>query len=107
MREERESRAKLLSGEISGLSAELSVRRPDTPTPRVQPRAMTKATFRVIVARSLTAIGADRVSRGMTYRPTSCRQRRWKRAWTELSKEAVWLAIVQGRVELEAGVAGR
>src|ERR1017187_9935806 len=62
---------------------------------------MTQATFRVIVAEPSTAIDADRVSRRMTYRPTSRRQNRWKKAWTELSKEAVWLAIVQGRVLLE------
>jgi hypothetical protein len=60
----------------------------------VQPRAMAQAMFRVIVAGTSTAIDADRVSRRMTYKPTSRRQDRWKKAWTELSKEAVWLAII-------------
>jgi hypothetical protein len=62
---------------------------------------MTLATFRAIVAETSTVIDADRVSRKMTYRPTSRRQNRWKKAWTELSKEAVWLAIVQGHVLLK------
>jgi len=74
---------------------------PTTPTRGVQPRAMTQATFRVIVAETPTAIDADRVSRRMTHRPTSRRQNRWKKAWTELSKEAVWLAIVEGCVLLQ------
>jgi len=56
---------------------------------------MTQATFRMIVAEPSTAIDADWVSRRMTSRPTSRRQNRWKKAWTELSKEAVWLAIVE------------
>ena len=33
----------------------------------------------------------------MTYRPRIRRQNRWKKDWTELLKEAVWLAIVDGR----------
>ena len=37
----------------------------------------------------------------MTYRPRIRRQNRWKKAWTELSKEAVWLAIVQRDVLLQ------
>jgi hypothetical protein len=60
----------------------------------VFPRAMTLTTFRVIAAETSTAIDAVRISRKMTDRPTSHRKNRWKKAWTELSKEAVWLAIV-------------
>jgi hypothetical protein len=65
------------------------------------PRAMTLTTFRVIVAETSTAIDAVRISRKMIDRPTSHRQNRWKKAWTELSKEAVWLAIVQRHAEIE------
>src|SRR5208283_429222 len=62
---------------------------------------MAQTTFRVIVAETSTAIDAHRVSRRMAYRPTSRRQDRWKKARTELPKEAVWLAIVQRHVLLQ------
>jgi hypothetical protein len=37
----------------------------------------------------------------MTYKPRIRQQNRWKIDWTELSKEAVWLAIVDGKVLLQ------
>jgi len=43
----------------------------------------------------------------MTYRPTSRRQSRWKKAWTKLSKEAVWLAIVESCVVVQKVGYGR
>jgi hypothetical protein len=64
---------------------------------------MTLTTFRVIVAETSTAIDADRISRKMTYRPTSHRRNRSKQAWTELSKEAVWLAIVDSSAVFHGG----
>src|SRR5262245_16319162 len=54
-----------------------------------------------MVAEPSAAIDADRVLRRMTCRPTSRRQIRWEKAWTELSKEAVWLANVQRHTLLE------
>jgi len=59
---------------------------------------MTQATFQVIVVEPSTAIDMNRVSRRVTYRPTIHRQNRQKKAWTELSKEAVERAIVQGYI---------
>ena len=88
----------VLSAPVTSLGKSSSRFGPMTPTRGIQPRAMTLTTFRLIIAGTETVIDVDRVSRRMRYRPRIRQQNRWKIDWTELSNDAVWLAIVGRRL---------